>query len=176
MKGWVSGVVLGERDVLLSEKEGLRLEITKLRVDIDSKNVQLRKQQADRDTEYNGASYFELKKMLLESTISVPEQLQGKHLRKTVDLLNAFVIYAGAFSSGVSNAVGAGQFENWLHNIASDLVKYGLMDEGKSPSRTRSQTLRTTKLGNRFLVQVEKERVKSIPGSGANIIFKKPSS
>jgi len=168
VQGWVPGSVLTERDRLAQDCNVLSQQV-------QERDAQLARFREEQKVTFNGLTLQDLKAALHSTKIAIPPFIpatgpDGKQL-KQIDLLNLFLAYGNDYAIGPSNSISAGKAANWMFEIGSHFVKYGLIEVQKPDRKYRFQIARITSLGNRFLAEIEKARVDAQNLSGESLRF-----
>lgn len=153
--GWVSGKEVRESRVLEQMTE-LAKENQLFKEEVEKLSEQLKG-----EIRMNGFSYSELKSLLKNRKVRLPNQ-------GTIPLLKAFTHYRSALVSGVTNAVVINALpsdsvdESFLfHEIAAPLLEYGLVERAKVPGALYMR-LQLSNEGGRFLLAYDLERQREI--------------
>lgn len=142
--GWVSGADVQPSGEISKELVRLSQENAKLR----EEGQQLRKKVGDLTNA--GLSFEDLYSTLQKEQVTLPADLTGGKETK-FSLLELAMHFADDLGRSVTNAFNSSKTEGTIYyNVAAPLVKYGLVEHGKTPSGVQWTRLQLSKEGIKF--------------------------
>jgi hypothetical protein len=146
LMGWVRGDEILDYQNILKENAELRKNIAQ----IDEK---VRKYERSTIKEHFGEyTYSELKKVLMDTPITIPKDTFGINKDTQTSLLKVFTVCETNFNVGVDNSEGSDADEIFLfYNVAPKLQSLGLVEKPKTPPSSMWQRMQTSALGLKFL-------------------------
>lgn len=148
LKGWISAGEVQDTAPLIDQIERLSGENESLR-----KKIFALEQQKSASVKEANSAFEELRKILINTDVTVPAYLTSESKEQDVDLFSIFVSCRDSFLTGFTNQVGMSKSENFLYYTVSPLLKiHGLVDSEKVAG-AKYRRMFATKEGIAFLEQ-----------------------
>lgn len=155
LTGWVSAADVQDNSELSKELVRLSQENDRLREENERLRKEIDRLKKSIDDSINGLSFEDLYAALRNEKVTVPAGLAENETDIEVSLLELALGVSDHLGRGVSNRNGVSKAENFLfYEVASRLIKYGLVENGKVPSSVKWQRLQLSKEGIKFFSRV----------------------
>ncbi|QIW80009.1 DUF4062 domain-containing protein [Bacillus tequilensis] len=156
LKGWVSGENSANLENILRENLSLVKENINLK-----KRIEQMEQSINREKEFDGLSYEDIKNYLWEQKIEVPNSSDfGKIAGKEVSVFQIFIAHKKYFTIGITNQYGMDEGAKFLFfDVSPNLLIFNLLEK-QIVAGGSYQRIHLSKIGEKFIARYEMERHK----------------